>query len=64
MALALQEKRVDANADKADRQGRSEVILQMGDLDAPDDPAAQPFLNRALDRPPKLANIIPYAGKR
>ena len=45
MALALQEKRVDANADKGDRQGRSEVLLQMGDLDAPDDPAAQPFLS-------------------
>ena len=64
MALALQEKRVDADADKRDQQGRSEIILQMRDLHAPGDFLPQTFVMRALDRPSKLANIISYAGKR
>ena len=32
MTLALQEKRVDGDADKRERQDRSQVIAQMRDL--------------------------------
>jgi len=64
MALALQEKRVDANADQSDRQGRSEVISQMRDLHHPGDPSSQRFLSRTLDRASELANVISYACER
>jgi hypothetical protein len=64
MTLALQKKRVDANADEGEQQSRSEIILQMRDLHAPGDPSVQRFLSGPLDRPSKLANIISYACKR
>jgi hypothetical protein len=64
MALALQEKRVDANADKSDRQGRCEIVSQMRDLHAPGDPSSQRFLSGTLDGPSELANVVSYACKR
>jgi hypothetical protein len=45
VTLALQKKRVDANADKRDRQSSSEVIPQMRDLHAPRNPLSQRFLS-------------------
>jgi hypothetical protein len=45
MPLALQEKRVDANADQSDRQSRSKIVSQMRELHAPGDPSAQRFLS-------------------
>ena len=64
MTLALQQKRVNGNADKGERQGRSEVISQVRGLHAPDDPSSQRFLSRTLDGPSELAQITFYACKR
>jgi hypothetical protein len=45
MTLALQKKRVDANADKGGEQRRSEVIPQVRELHAPGDPSCQRFMS-------------------
>jgi hypothetical protein len=62
VTLALQEKGVNADADNSNRESRAKVIPQMRDLHAPGDLSPQGFLGRALDRPPKLANVISYAS--
>jgi hypothetical protein len=45
MTLALQQKRVDGNADKSQGQGRPEVIAQMRRVQAPGDPSSQRLLS-------------------
>ncbi|HWY84426.1 MAG TPA: hypothetical protein VNY10_21265 [Roseiarcus sp.] len=45
MTLALQKKRVNANADKGGEQRRSEVIPQVRELQAPDYPWCQRFMS-------------------
>jgi hypothetical protein len=45
MTLALQKKRVNANADKGGEQRRSEVISQVRKLHAPGDPSCQRFMS-------------------
>jgi hypothetical protein len=64
MTLALQKKRVDADAHKGREQHRSEVISQMRELHAPGYPSCQRFISRTWDRPSELAQIIFYACKR
>jgi len=64
MALALQEERVHADADQRDRQGRSQAMAQMRDLQPPGDPSRQALLARALYGSPEAANIVPDAGER
>jgi len=65
MTLALQQKRVDANADKSKREGGREIVSQMRRLHAPGgDSSSQRLLSRALDGPSDLAEIASYAGKR
>jgi hypothetical protein len=64
VTLALQEKRINGNADESERKGRSEVVAQMRGLHAPGDSSSQRFLSRTLDGPAELAQITFYAGKR
>ena len=64
MTLALQEKRINSNADKSERKGRSEVVTQVRYLHAPGYPSPQRFVSRTSDRPSELAEITFYAGKR
>jgi hypothetical protein len=64
MSLALQQKRVDANADKGGEQNRSEVIPQMRELHPPGYPSCQRFMSRTWDRPSELAQITFYACER
>jgi hypothetical protein len=45
VTLALQKKRVNANADKGGEQRRSEVIPQVGELHAPGYPSCQRFVS-------------------
>jgi hypothetical protein len=45
VTLALQEKRVNANADKGGEQRRSEVIPQVRELHAPGNPSCQRFVS-------------------
>ena len=64
MTLALQEKRVNGNADESQRKGRPEVVAQMRGFYAPGDSSSQRLLSRTLDGPAELAQITFYAGKR
>jgi hypothetical protein len=64
MALALQEKRVDGDADQGQRQGGAQAIAQMRGLHAPGDLPSQSCLGRALDGPAELAQITFYPSKR
>jgi hypothetical protein len=64
MTLALQEKRINGNADKSERKGRSEVVAQMRGVHTPGDSSSQRFLSRTLDGSTELAQITFYAGKR
>jgi hypothetical protein len=64
MTLALQKKRVNADADEGDRQGRCEVNPQMRDLQGPCDPTPERFASRTLDGSSELADIVPDACKR
>jgi hypothetical protein len=43
MTLALQEKRVDSDADQSERQGRAEAIAQMRRFHPPGDLPSQHF---------------------
>jgi hypothetical protein len=45
MTLALQQKRVNANADKGREQRRSEVIPQVREFHAPGYPSRQRFMS-------------------
>jgi hypothetical protein len=45
MTLALQKKRVNANADKSGEQRRAEVIPQVRELHAPSYPSSQRFMS-------------------
>jgi hypothetical protein len=64
MTLPLQQKRINSNADKSQRQSRSEIIAQMRHVQAPGDLSSQRFLSRTLDGPAELAQISLYSGKR
>jgi hypothetical protein len=64
MTLALQEKRINGDANKSQQQGRSEVVAQMRGVHAPGDSSSERFLSRTLDGPAELAEITFDAGKR
>ena len=64
MTLALQEKRINGDANKSQQQGRSQVISQVRGLHAPGYSSLQRFLSRTLDGPAELAEITFDAGKR
>jgi hypothetical protein len=64
MTLALQEKRIDGDANKSQQQDRSEIIAQVRDLHAPGYPSPQRFVSGTLDGPAELAQITFYAGER
>ena len=64
MTLALQEKRVNGDADKSQREGRSQVIAQVRDLHALRYTSSQRFLTRTLHGSAELAQITSYASKR
>jgi hypothetical protein len=64
MTFALQNKRINGNANKASQQRCSKVVPQVRDLYAPADPSSQRILSRTLDRPPELADVVSYPSKR
>jgi hypothetical protein len=64
VTLALQKKRVHANAYKRDRQRRRKVIGQMRDLQPGRNPPPQRFRNWALNGSSELAQIISYPCER